>query len=56
MVDRDDVMHVSKFEGLPEGVPLTMINKALKYVHGSTLSGHYRKQRTILRLKSRFWQ
>jgi len=55
LVDNVGLLRSTKRDELPVVVPAALVKDVLSFVHGSSLSGHYKLQRTTVKLVTRFW-
>ena len=55
LVDDVGLLRSTKRAELPVVVPKALVKDVLSYVHGSRLTGHYKIQRTLAKLVTRFW-
>lgn len=55
LVDDVGLLRSARQDELPIVVPKELRRDVLSFPHGSRLTEHYRLQRTIAKLKSRFW-
>ncbi len=55
MVDEDGVLRIAKDGDLAVVVPKGLQTAVLNHVHGTALTGHYRKRKTFARMRGRYW-
>ena len=54
-VDGDGLLRVKKGRSMSVVVPPLLVDSVWKHVHGSKLSGHYGRRRTLDRVRGRYW-
>lgn len=55
LLNENEILHEFKNEIVLLLVLESMIQTVSQHVHGSALTGHYRKYRTVARLRGRLW-
>ena len=54
-IDVDGLLRIKQGDSSPVVVPRELLHSVWRHVHGSKLSGHYGRRRTISRVRGRYW-
>lgn len=55
IVDEEETLRIFKGGEMSVVVPSPLVKIVLESVHGTRITGHYRKKRTLARLRGKYW-